>query len=106
MCPAAARTSRAARESMRALIRSPRREAAGCFVKRPRKTLHVASTPNVGQALDAGDVLSGEAAESPKRESSKEPLANAILQPGYAEGCPVDVCDRANTGHPRPPWRL
>ena len=38
----------------------------GVFREASKKTLHVASAPDVGQALDAGGVLSGEAAESPK----------------------------------------
>jgi hypothetical protein len=54
---------------------------------RPRKTLHVASTPDVGQALDAGGILTGEAAGSPKRQSSKEPIAEAILQSFFDATC-------------------
>src|SRR2546430_7883995 len=42
-----------------------------------------ASTPDVEQALDAVGVLSGEAAESPKAECSKEPIANAMPRPDH-----------------------
>jgi len=61
------------------------------FREASKKTLYLASAPNVGQALDAGGVLSGEAAESPKGESSKEPSANAMPQRAYAKGRPTNV---------------
>ncbi len=63
----------------------------GVFREASKKTLYLASAPNVGQALDAGGVLSGEAAESPKGESSKGPSANAMPQRAYAKGRPTNV---------------
>src|SRR5258707_8572367 len=59
----------------------------GEFREASKKDLRRGEQAKCRAGLDAEGVLSGESAESPKGESSKEAIAiaNAMSQPGYGE---------------------